>query len=494
MHHPDHAHVPLDAGLRESPDRGTSRLARVCSLLVLLAVGALFVLQQWRAGPQQPLSAPATPNEQKVVAPSNDDLNVVQSSMQVKLAHVPARTGSSGKSSMYFFGVQQPQTPVERFRQIIVDRELHGKASAEASLAAFGEVFEGLADDRSTLEALLNGRHATLPPEALARFEQRHGYFARLAESWQYPDADERRAKFIRGGGAGILAIVLFILFLSVAALASLVSIIYLALRWRKSGIERRFVPPARGGSVFIETVLVFMASFLGFSIGMELLAASMTPAGGSAPEWLGIAKLLGQWLLLLTIFWPVVRGTPWQEWKHRVGWHRGTGVLREIAAGMVGYFAGLWLMALAVLVVMGYMLIKAFAAKNAGGPSPAVPSNPLQEYLTSAGSLQLALVFLLATCWAPIVEETVFRGSLHRHLRSWAGAGLASVLTGLTFGLIHGYAGITLLPVITLGVVFSFVREWRGSIIGPMVAHFAHNATVLLLVVTLLRAIRVPL
>jgi membrane protease YdiL (CAAX protease family) len=81
----------------------------------------------------------------------------------------------------------------------------------------------------------------------------------------------------------------------------------------------------------------------------------------------------------------------------------------------------------------------------------------------------------------------------LHRHLRSWAGAGLASVLTGLTFGLIHGYAGITLLPVITLGVVFSFVREWRGSLIGPMVAHFVHNATVLLLVSSLLRAMRVP-
>jgi membrane protease YdiL (CAAX protease family) len=40
--------------------------------------------------------------------------------------------------------------------------------------------------------------------------------------------------------------------------------------------------------------------------------------------------------------------------------------------------------------------------------------------------------------------------------------------------------------PVIALGFNFSLMREWRGSLIGPIAAHCLHNATVLLMVITL--------
>jgi membrane protease YdiL (CAAX protease family) len=43
------------------------------------------------------------------------------------------------------------------------------------------------------------------------------------------------------------------------------------------------------------------------------------------------------------------------------------------------------------------------------------------------------------------------------------------------------------LLPVITLGAMFAFMREWRGSIIGPMVAHGMHNAFIITTVMLLL-------
>lgn len=61
-----------------------------------------------------------------------------------------------------------------------------------------------------------------------------------------------------------------------------------------------------------------------------------------------------------------------------------------------------------------------------------------------------------------------------------------AAFFTALLFGVMHGYAFYALAPVISIGLIFSFIREWRGSIIGPVVAHALHNATTLGIVITM--------
>jgi membrane protease YdiL (CAAX protease family) len=54
-----------------------------------------------------------------------------------------------------------------------------------------------------------------------------------------------------------------------------------------------------------------------------------------------------------------------------------------------------------------------------------------------------------------------------------------------------HGYNILLLGPVICLGFVFALMREWRGSLIGSMTAHFLHNATALALVLLALSALK---
>jgi membrane protease YdiL (CAAX protease family) len=88
-------------------------------------------------------------------------------------------------------------------------------------------------------------------------------------------------------------------------------------------------------------------------------------------------------------------------------------------------------------------------------------------------------------------VEEAVFRGGMYRQLRSRLSVLGAAGISALTFGLMHGYMFLLLGPVICLGFVFALMREWRGSLIASMTAHFMHNATTLVFVFLALSALK---
>jgi hypothetical protein len=96
-------------------------------------------------------------------------------------------------------------------------------------------------------------------------------------------------------------------------------------------------------------------------------------------------------------------------------------------------------------------------------------------------------MIFVLAVIIAPIIEETVFRGMLYRHLREatarWglALSVLASALwSSLLFGAIHPQGWPVIPALASLAVAFCLAREWRGSLIPGMVAHGISNGIVL--------------
>jgi membrane protease YdiL (CAAX protease family) len=62
----------------------------------------------------------------------------------------------------------------------------------------------------------------------------------------------------------------------------------------------------------------------------------------------------------------------------------------------------------------------------------------------------------------------------------------LAAIITAAAFGVMHGYHFIMLTPVISLGVMFALMREWRGSLIGPIFAHMLHNGTLVALLIVI--------
>jgi len=94
--------------------------------------------------------------------------------------------------------------------------------------------------------------------------------------------------------------------------------------------------------------------------------------------------------------------------------------------------------------------------------------------------------VFLAACVAAPIVEETMFRGVLYRHLRErgihWNRAlsvAVAAVVNGVIFAAIHPQ-GILAIPLLaTLAIGFTLAREWRGSLVSSITMHALNNSMV---------------
>jgi membrane protease YdiL (CAAX protease family) len=123
------------------------------------------------------------------------------------------------------------------------------------------------------------------------------------------------------------------------------------------------------------------------------------------------------------------------------------------------------------------------------------MPSHPIVQVLVHGDAWVWLQILLVASVLAPLVEETMFRGVLYRHLRDLTGrwGRLVSILVSASlvsfiFAVIHpqGWAGVPVL----MGLAFSFalVREWRGSLLPAMVAHGLNNTLALLLGTLLLR------
>ena len=100
-------------------------------------------------------------------------------------------------------------------------------------------------------------------------------------------------------------------------------------------------------------------------------------------------------------------------------------------------------------------------------------------------------MVLLLAAVAAPIVEETMFRGVLYRHLRdATRSLGLLlSILVSATvnafvFAVIHPQGWVAIPALMSLAYAFTLMREWRGSVIPSMIMHAVSNGLVMTLLI----------
>jgi len=309
----------------------------------------------------------------------------------------------------------------------------------------------------------------------------RHGWFADLARLAATPHTDPARVEMFKNGGPLLVMILLAGAVIGSVAVGSFCACIWLIVMLAMRRIRFWFVPPAPGGSVYLETVAVFIVAFLSTQVLAAGVAAMPALQNYATEVAMGM-----QWLVLLCIFWPLLRGVSVSQWRRDLGLIAPRGVLREIGAGFLAYLACLPLLVVAGLVGVVLKsvqddLLKDHIPYTTGG-------NPVLEMVSSGSLWQIALLVALATIWAPIVEETVFRGCLFRHLRARVGFLIAAPASALAFGLMHQYEIVLLGPVLALGVMFAFMREWRGSLIGPIVMHALHNGTVLLFVISLVR------
>lgn len=383
-------------------------------------------------------------------------------------------------------GVGMAESGADAVRLALLDYDLSGPEVAMAALDAAerkwleapldastpeGAAREALRADADACRLLFSEGPTALPPPDRERLERRHGWFGRLALTRDLPDTDPQRETLIRP--AVQLAIFMSVVGLGFgAAVLAGIGFLIAAVVLAASGRLRIAHEPGPASRVMLETFVLFLAGFLAVKMIAAVVAQTL-PSGHPGVIW----TVLGlQWSLVLVPLWPLVRRR--HAGHSRLGWNRGRGVLREAMIGACGWSACLPLLLIAAVMSMllGYAL-ESLGGKAAGGP---VPRNPVMDLVGRGGMLETIVTASMVVVWAPLVEESVFRGALLRslrgRLRSVAGFVVAGAISAFAFGIVHAYP-IHLLPVVmALGFGFAFLREWRGTLIPSATAHFIQN------------------
>jgi membrane protease YdiL (CAAX protease family) len=127
-------------------------------------------------------------------------------------------------------------------------------------------------------------------------------------------------------------------------------------------------------------------------------------------------------------------------------------------------------------LIALGALLAIAVLAVSSFFP----PSSPPAVEKLAESTTSMVLLVVFGVCFAPIIEEIIFRGFLFSVLAKFGGGRLAVPATAVLFALMHApqlwpsLAGILLILVV--GCVLSIVRERSNSLIPSFIVHTAYN------------------
>lgn len=313
--------------------------------------------------------------------------------------------------------------------------------------------------------AAASGSMGVLASDVRDGLEVRHGWFGRLALAYALPVKDPFRTSVVRGGRE-LASVTLVSIGLGVVSfLAGCVLVVIALSRARAEGWETEISQTSVAGTVYAEAVVAFLTLFVTVLALRVLLV-------GQEGSFAFVLQEGGVWLAAGAVFWPVLRGVrPGAMWLD-YGWETGQGVLAEAAIG-VGAFMASAPVVLVVSIVAGMLetVLLGTHEVNAGVP---MFREPLGDTWTA-----VVMGAISACVWAPLVEETLFRGALHRWMPHWLGVVGRVALSSLMFGLVHPYSPAGMASVAAAGAVYGLLREWRGSVIAGVVAHALHNGAI---------------
>lgn len=460
------------------PGSGLSRtLATILAALVFLATA---ILQAW------PEPEPPTPPEETVGIQSVNVQADLGFRIVIKMSDLFATDPKSAAAL-----AEWAKTPQERVYLAVAVGELDGPEAAlerleqaadqsendelKADIAVFRRIYAAAAESTDSGEAPVS-------PEEREGLIARHGYYADVALTYDLPENDPDRRE-LRAGAGGIILMVISAFVIVGGILIGFGLFIVAAILLGMRRLRPAFVRPAPGGSVFLETFALFVGLFLAIKVSAMIVVALI---GAENSGWVVYASLGAQWMLLLTPLWPLARGMNFTEWRRSIGLHTGRGLFREMGAGVGAYLAALPLYLLAVVAVFVLLFLKDLVM----GAPQAPPTNPMIELVEHADPLLLGLFFVMATVWAPLCEELIFRGAVYRHLRGYFPAIVAGLFSGVLFAFMHNYGALLTPPLIMLGFVFCMMREWRGSLVASITAHALHNSVSLVVLFSLIRGL----
>jgi membrane protease YdiL (CAAX protease family) len=386
----------------------------------------------------------------------------------------------------------------QRLCFVVLAGELAGRAEALQQLRRLDEVWEergGAPDpDDAVLAALLQRLYeapaeearpaAALSEEEQQRLRQGLGWFGELALAPPWgPDA-EARARLLAPARRAAVVNLVAALGMVLLIVAGAVFLVLLLLLWLVGIIRGKFWCGSSHAGVYAETFAVYLLLFLGGGYALRSLPA------GSLGRWGLLLSGAAALLSLAALAWPVLRGVPWHRVRQDVGLYLGRRPWLEPLLGL-GCYATAWpLLLIGLLLSFGIKMVQRWLA---GPPDPfgptGDPTHPMVLIVTSHSWLLWLQAFFVAGVVAPLVEETMFRGVLYRHVREatthWGRvlSFLASVLAvSFVFAVIHpqGAQGVPVL--MALAFSFALAREWRGTLFPAIVAHGVNNTAITLL------------
>jgi membrane protease YdiL (CAAX protease family) len=369
----------------------------------------------------------------------------------------------------------------QRLRFAVIAGELAGPEEALRRLHDLPDDTGGDEETAAALEEIYRSEAAkpprTVPASDAQRVRERLGWFGELAAAPPDSSDAEARAAALRparrtaivllsAGACALLGVALGALVLAVTAVLT-----------ATGDVPPQFVTGSPYGGVYAETFALWMVLFVGIS-----LATSFVPWQGPRMLVAGLSMFAS----LAALVWPLARGVPWHVLRYDIGWGVGRRPGMELLAGVGTYAAALPFMVVGLLMTLA---VVAFA-KRLGHPQE-ILGHPLAPYLVQSDWWGRLQALLAASVAAPIVEETMFRGVLYRHLREGtAGHGrvvsvlLSALAASFVFAVLHPQGWLALPPLMGLAFAFCLAREWRGTLLAPMVAHSIQNTAITMLVI----------
>jgi membrane protease YdiL (CAAX protease family) len=320
-----------------------------------------------------------------------------------------------------------------------------------------------------------------LPPAERAELHDQLGWFGDLALA-PVDRADPAQRERVLAPARRTVWVVAgyFVAMILLGGLGLVLGIVLLVL-WLLSRLRAGVRPGSPYGGVYAETFALYLLLFVAASLALGRLGV---------PEhlrifFLGLVALGG----LAALFWPVLRGVPWRQVRADLGWTPGGGTGREVALGVGCYVTALPLVLMGLLV---YLLASYLQRRLGMDVEP--PNHPLVGWVARSGWWVRLQIAFDACVVAPLVEETMFRGVLYRHLREatgrwWPALSVltSAVVVSVIFAMIHPQ-GLLFVPVLgALAFTFCLARQWRGSLLAPMVAHGINNAVALVLLLLMI-------
>lgn len=218
-------------------------------------------------------------------------------------------------------------------------------------------------------------------------------------------------------------------------------------------------------------TVLLLAVGAAGIALSLAARQAGVTAE--HPPFWFvagGTVAFHGPLAVMLVVL------VAWQGVAWQPAFRLGTPGWRRAAAWGAG--AGLLVIPLALaLQAVSIRLLTALGVE--AGEQVAVSA--LRQH---DAPWQLALLGAGAVLLAPLTEEHLFRGVLYRAGLVRAPRVVAALLTSGLFAVSHGNLTV-LLPLLALGLVWTWLYEHTGDLLAPIVSHALFNAVNFALIIS---------